>query len=247
VTALAHSEEHGQAARARIRHAGGPQPELLIADLASGDAIRQAARAFTARHDELHLLVHGAAVFLFRRLTSPEGHELMFATNHLGPFRLTHLLLDTLKTGAPAKVLTITAPSTVPLDFDDLQGEASYRATNAFGATKTANLLFAFALARRLEGTGVTSNAVHPGLVRSNLMRHAPAPLRWLSYLTSAPPERAVGPILDAAAGPAYAGQTGRFYLRGKGIDPPEYTRDQAVQERLWAVSESLAGLVTRI
>jgi NAD(P)-dependent dehydrogenase (short-subunit alcohol dehydrogenase family) len=243
VVALARDEARGRDTLEKMRRAGAVEPELLVADLSEGDSLVRAARSFTSRHRELNLLVHSAAVFLFHRSTSPEGLELMFATNHLGPFRLTHLLLDALKAGAPARVLTITAPSTVRLDFDDLQGEKRFRATNAFGATKAANLLFAFALARRLEGTGVTSSAIHPGLVRSKLMRHAPAPLRWLSYLTSAPPQRAVEPILDVAADPAYAGRTGRFYLRGKEIDPPAYTREQATQDRLWAISEQLAGL----
>jgi NAD(P)-dependent dehydrogenase (short-subunit alcohol dehydrogenase family) len=206
-------------------------------------SVRQAASAFRGRHQELHLLVNSASAFLFSRAATSDGLELMFATNHLGPFLLTGLLLGTLKASAPSRILTITAPSTVPLDFDDLQGERTFRAANAFGATKAANLLFTFALARRLKGSGVTANAIHPGLVRSRLMRHAPAPLRWVTSLASAPAGRAVQPILRLATDPEFREASGRFYLRAREISPPPYTLDESVQERLWSVSEALAVL----
>jgi NAD(P)-dependent dehydrogenase (short-subunit alcohol dehydrogenase family) len=243
VVLLARDPAAGQATVARLNQAGGSVHELIVADLSSMASVRQATTTFRGRHSQLHLLVNSASSFLFTRTTTTDGFELMFATNHLGPFLLTGLLLDTLKTGAPSRILTVTAPSTVPLDFDDLQGERSFRAANAFGATKAANLLFTFALARRLKGSSVTANAIHPGLVRSRLMRHAPAPLRWVAYLTSASAERAVEPILRLASDPQFREASGRFYLRAREISPPPYTLDESVQERLWSVSEALVGL----
>jgi NAD(P)-dependent dehydrogenase (short-subunit alcohol dehydrogenase family) len=103
----------------------------------------------------------------------------MFATNVLGPFLLTDLLLAPLRAAPAARVLLLSAPATNRLDFDDLQGERRFRSLSAFGASKAAGLLFTFELARRLEDSGVIANAVHPGLVRTNLMRQALAPLRW--------------------------------------------------------------------
>jgi NAD(P)-dependent dehydrogenase (short-subunit alcohol dehydrogenase family) len=243
VVLLARDEARGRDALALVQEAARAPSELLLADVSSLASVRRATQDFLDRHRQLHVLVNAASVFLFKRQTSPDGLELMFATNHLGPFLLTWLLLDALKAGAPSRVLTITAPSTVPLDFDDLQGEKKFVSSQAFGASKAANLLFTFALARRLKGSGITANAIHPGLVRSGLMRHAPAPIRWVTYLASAPPERAVAPIVRVATEPEFATESGGFFLRGRAIDPPPYTRDVSVQERLWAASAALAGL----
>jgi len=109
------------------------------------------------------VLINNAAIYKSRRELSTDGFELMFVTNHLGPFLLTHLLLDPLMTRGSARILNITAPSSTQPDFDDLQREKKFNSLNAFGATKMRNLLFTFELARRLENTGVTVNAVHPG------------------------------------------------------------------------------------
>jgi NAD(P)-dependent dehydrogenase (short-subunit alcohol dehydrogenase family) len=243
VVLLARDPAAGQATLARLNQAGESAHDLIVADVSSMASVRQAADAFHRHHAQLHLLVNSASAFLFSRKTTIDGLELMFATNHLGPFLLTGLLMDTLKASAPSRILTITAPSTVPLDFDDLQGERGFRAANAFGATKAANLLFTFALARRLKGSGVTANAIHPGLVRSRLMRHAPPPLRWMTSLASAPAERAVQPILRLASDPEFGEASGRFYLRAREVSPPPYTLDESIQDRLWSVSEVLAGL----
>ena len=243
VVLLARDETRGQEALGLVQEVARAPAELLLADTSSLASVRRAARDFLAQHRQLHVLINAASVFLFKRQTSPDGFELMFATNHLGPFLLTELLLDALKAGAPSRILTISAPSTVPLDFNDLQSESRFQGGTAFGATKTANLLTAFAWARRLQGTAVTSNAVHPGLVRSGLMRHAPTPVRWLAHLASAPPGRAAPAIVRLASEAEYASATGRFYLRGREISAPPYTRDEAVQDRLWTVSARMAGL----
>jgi NAD(P)-dependent dehydrogenase (short-subunit alcohol dehydrogenase family) len=171
-----------------------------------------------------------------------DGLETMFATNFVGPFLLTHLLNEQLAAGR-ARILVLTAPSTVKLDFEDLQAERRFRSLTAFGATKAADLLFTFELARRLEGSGVTVNAIHPGLVRSNLMRGAPAPLRWASWVFARSPARAVESIVPVAIAPQYGGVSGRFYKAGREIEAPLYTRDPEIAGRLWEVAASLAGL----
>jgi NAD(P)-dependent dehydrogenase (short-subunit alcohol dehydrogenase family) len=131
----------------------------------------------------------------------------------------------------------------VRLDFDDLQAERRFRALTQFGATKAANLLFAFELARRMEGSGVVSNAVHPGLARTGLMRGAPAPLLWATRLVSAPPERAAAAIALLAISRDHADRTGRFFKAGRDVDPPPYTRDAEVARRLWEISAALGGI----
>jgi retinol dehydrogenase-14 len=169
--------------------------------------------------------------------------ETMFATNQLAPFLLTNLLRDRLVANAPARVLVLSAPSTVKLDFDDLQAERRFRSLTAFGASKAADLLFTFELARRWNGTGVTANAIHPGLARTDLMRQAPAPLRWVTRLVSAPPERVAAAIVRLALSPEYASRTGGFFSKGRELDAPPYTRDPAIARRLWDVSATLTNL----
>ena len=167
----------------------------------------------------------------------------MFATNHLAPFLLTNLLHERLMANAPARVLMLTAPSTTKLDFDDLQGERRFRSLTAFGASKAAELLLTFELARRWEGSGVTVNAVHPGVARTDLMRQASAPVRWVSKLVAAPPERVAAAIAPLVLFPEYAGRTGRFFSKGREIDAPPYTRDPEVARRLWDASSGATGL----
>ncbi len=233
----------GEAVAQRLREtSGNPKIHSQVGDLSSQASIRHLVSEFRSRYQALDVLVNSAAVFKRRRELSADGLELMFATNHLGYFLLTNLLLEPLGAVAPSTVFNVTAPSTTRLDFEDLQGERRFRALWAFGASKMANLLFTFALARRLQGTGTTVNAYHPGIVRSGLMREAPAPLRWLTILTAATPERAVAGVVELARTNA-GGLTGRLFHGLKPIDVPPYSGDEHVQERLWAESLRLTGL----
>ena len=240
---LARDERRGEEARRAVAAASGnDRVELFTGDLSDLASIRHLAGAVAEAHSAIDILVHCAAVYTRRRTVTADGLETMFATNVAGPFLLTNLLLDQLK-AAPARILVLSAPSTVRLDFDDLQAERRFRSLTAFGASKAADLLFAFELARRLDGSGVTANAIHPGLVRSKLMRDAPAPLRWATWLFSASPARAADGIVPVVLAPEYEGQTGRFYKGGREIEAPAYTRDPEVARRLWDVMASLTGL----
>jgi NAD(P)-dependent dehydrogenase (short-subunit alcohol dehydrogenase family) len=129
------------------------------------------------------------------------------------------------------------------LKFDDLQGSEKFSALSAFGASKAAKLLFTFELARRVAGSGVTAIAVHPGLTRTGLMRQAPAPLRAILGLMSAPVDKVADRIAPLLLGEAYGNANGQFFHKSRPIDPPKTTRDVDVQHRLWQVSEQLTGL----
>jgi len=240
VVLVARSPTVGEIVAADLQQAtGNKEVSALQGDLASQSSIRQLASDFRRHHDRLHVLVNCAGAFKARRELSPDGIELMLATNHLGYFLLTHLLLDTLKASAPATILNVTAPSTTKPDFDDLQGERSFRPLWQFGATKMENLLFTFALARRLEGSGVTANAIHPGVARTELMRETPMPFRLFTgvlNLFASSPARAAEDVVEVIAGKA-AAANGQFFHRGEIITAPEYAHDQAAQERLWQVS----------
>lgn len=151
----------------------------------------EAGRGVGRDHDRLDVLVNCASAFFRTRRVSIDGLELTFALNLLAYFLLTNLMLEQLKRSGSARILNITAPATTRIDFDDLQAEHRYRAFQVFGASKTAELMFTFELARRLEGTGITVNAVHPELVRTDLMHEAPAPFRFVLRLRGRSPDEA--------------------------------------------------------
>ena len=234
----------GEKDRTEIETASGNKNiELLLLDLASQQSVRDGAASFKKAHGKLDVLINNASVFKGTRTTTPDGLEAMFTTNHLGHFLLTNLLLDELKASPSGRVINITAPSTTKLDFDDLQGERKFSALSAFGASKMCNLLFTYELARRPEGTNVTSNALYPGLIKSNLMNEAPAPIRWLTRLFSSTPEQASASLVYLASSPEVEGVTGKFFKGKKIISSSAYSHDESVQRRLWDVSMALTKL----
>ena len=237
-------EARGEADRAEIEAASGNSSvRLMLLDLSSQQSVREMASHFKAQNKHLDVMINNASVFKGKRTLTPDGLETMFATNHLGHFLLTNLLLDELKASPQARVINIAAPSTTKLNFDDLQGERKFSALSAFGASKMCNLLFTYELARRLASTKVTANALHPGLMKSNLMSEASAPIRWLTRLLSTTPERASVSLVYLASSPEVAGVTGKFFKGIKIGSSSAYSRDENVQKRLWDVSTGLSGL----
>jgi NAD(P)-dependent dehydrogenase (short-subunit alcohol dehydrogenase family) len=237
--------QRGEAVLAEIK-AGSPAAtvDLLLLDLSVQHSVRSAVKELEHRYDHLDVLINNAAVFTRQRTLTADGYETMFATNHLGPFLLTNLLLSRLKASSAARILTVTAPSTTKIAFEDLRAEHKFSAMHAFGASKAANLLFTYDFARRLAGTNVTVNAFFPGLVKTPLMREAPAPLRWLNPLFGQSPELVAQSVVYYAASPDVQGMTGLFFNKSRRvIDSSPYTKDRAVQQRLWEASTALAPL----
>ena len=217
--------------------------DLQLCDLSNMSSVNNLASVVKLKYNTIHALVNNAGLYTRKRETTVDGYEKMFAANHLGPFLLTNLLMDALIAGGSGRILNITAPSTTPLNFDDLQGEKRFNSLMAFGATKMANLLFTLELARRLEGTNVTVNAVHPGLVRSRLMRQAMAPLRLLTWLFSSPPEKGVNNLVQLITAPEFETISGKFLHNGKEIDIPAFAQKSENQRKLWEISEKLSDL----
>lgn len=217
--------------------------DLQLCDLSNMSSVNNLASVVKLKYNTIHALVNNAGVYTRKRETTVDGYEKMFAANHLGPFLLTNLLLDAIVASGSGRILNVTAPSTTELNFDDLQGKKKFNSLTAFGATKMANLLFTLELARRLEGSNVTVNAVHPGLVRSQLMKQAFIPLRLMSWLFAAPPAKAVENIVPLVTSSEFETVNGRFLHNGKEIEFPAYARDRENQRRLWEVSESLTDL----
>ena len=224
-----------------------PNLDMQLCDLSNLSSVRNLGTILKSRYNNIHVLINNAGIYKKDRSTTVDGYETMFATNHLGPFLLTYMLMDRLLASGSARIINITAPSTTELNFDDLQGERSFNSLNAFGTTKMANLLFTFELARRMENTGVAVNAVHPGLVRSGLMKDAFAPIRLLSWLLSAPPSRAAQDVVRLALDPEFEDTHGKFLSKGKAIDPPAYALDPANGVKLWEVSETLTNAWNKV
>lgn len=244
VVLVARDKERGARLEQEIKlQVQDPDIELVLSDLSSLSSVRNAGAVIKSTHEKIDVLINNAAIYKSRRELSTDGLELMFVTNHLGPFLLTHLLLDPLLTGGSARILNITAPSTTEPDFDDLQSERNFNSLRTFGATKMMNLLFTFELARRLENTGVTVNAVHPGLARSSLMNEAGALMRFFLRLAAAPAERVAVDIIRVALEPEFEKVTGRFLHKAKEIEAPAYAHDREAQRRLWEISSQLAEI----
>ena len=238
-------KQRGEAVLAEIK-AGSPAAnvDLLLLDLSVQQSVRTAVTELENRYDHLDVLINNAAVFKRHRTLTADGYETMFATNHLGPFLLTNLLLERLKAATSARILTITAPSTMKIAFEDLQGEHKFRALQAFGASKAANLLFTYELAHRLASSNVTVNAFYPGIVKTPLMREAPAPLRWLNPVFGQSPEPVAQSVVYYASSPEVQAMTGLFFNKGRQpIDSSPYTKNRAVQQQLWEASMALAPL----
>jgi NAD(P)-dependent dehydrogenase (short-subunit alcohol dehydrogenase family) len=247
----------GEAALEEVRRrAGSDAVDLLMLDLASLAGVRDAAAEFLARYERLDVLVNNAGLILGRRQVTVDGFEMTFAVNHLGPLLLTSLLLDRLRASAPARIVNVTSAvhrSVRRLDPDDLVGlvpARRYRPMEAYARSKLANIWFTVELARRLEGTGVTANAVHPGSVRSGFGRDGDlGPLMAAGMRLAAPfmksaARGARGPIHLASA-PELEGVTGRYFNGTRPRTPSRLAQDPDAARRLWELSERLCGLAT--
>jgi NAD(P)-dependent dehydrogenase (short-subunit alcohol dehydrogenase family) len=221
---------------------GNDKVDLLLSDFSAISSVSEAVDHIKQKYSRLDALINIAAVFKNNREVTSDNLEMMFAINHLAPFVLTTRLTDLLKAGKPSRIITITAPSVTKLNFDDLQGEKKFSALNAFGASKMMNLMFTYALARHLEGTGVSASALHPGLVKSDLTNEMPSFLRNLTRLMSGKPDKAAKMISSLSVGSNYPDINGKFYkFNGNALRSSAYSYDKEMQEKLWLISERLS------
>lgn len=246
VVMVCRNQAAGEAARAEIAAAtGNERLELVIADLSSQQEVRDAAAEITGRHPQLHVLVNNAGVSLAHRQETPDGIEKTFATNYLSPFLLTHLLLDALKAGAPSRIVNVASKVTnrYSIDLDDLAQKRKYSTFSAGSQSKLALMMFTVELARRLDGTGVTVNALHPGFVKSGLTRDLSPMMRTLLNLMSTTPEKGARTAIYLATSPEVEGVSGQFFAKRKPAKLNAQALDQDARRRLWEQSLVLTGL----
>jgi NAD(P)-dependent dehydrogenase (short-subunit alcohol dehydrogenase family) len=243
-----------EAAVQEIRQqSGNPDVAFLLADLSSQAQIRQLAGEFRARYDRLDVLVNNAGAVFARRQESVDGLELTFATNHLNYFLLTNLLLDRLRASAPARIVNVAsaAHQGVALDFDDLQMRRRYGMMLAYGRSKLANLYFTYELARRLAGSGVTVNTVHPGYVATGLGANNFGFLgRLLKPLINLPgkaPGDGADTVIYLATSPGVEGVSGEYFVDRRPVPSSQVSYDEDAARRLWQISEELTGLRGRV
>lgn len=218
--------------------------ETVIADLSEPKSIKQAVNEIKSKHSSLNALVNVAATFTKNRTENSMGIEYTFATNHLGPFILTNELLELLKAGKPARVITVSAPTITKINFEDINGKQKYSAgfLGAFGASKMMNIMFTYALARRIEGTGVTTTVFHPGIVKSELTKDMPKLLYYIFKTISSPPYKAAKMLCSLAIDKQYENSNGTFLkFDGKEIQSNKYSHNKELQEKLWTLSEQLS------
>lgn len=247
VVLLCRDAAKGEATAAAVRAAGAPRVDLLLADLARQAEVRRAAAEFLASARPLHVLINNAGVVNVRRSVTPDGIETTFAVNHLAYFLLTTLLLERLRASAPARIVNVAseAHKLGALDFDDLQNTRRYRVMKVYGQSKLANILFTSELARRLEGSGVTANSLHPGAVATGLGTNNGGWARRLIRLLRPffrTPDDGAATSIHLATAPQLAAVSGRYFANCREKTPSRAARDAAAARRLWAVSEQLTA-----
>jgi retinol dehydrogenase 12 len=225
--------------------------EALVADLSSQAEVRRLAEQVQARCDRLDVLINNAGAMFLKRVESVDGIEMTLALNHLSYFLLTNLLLPLIKASTPSRIVNVAsdAHKGASLHFDDPQAQRKYSGWRAYKQSKLANILFTNELARRLDGTRVTVNSLHPGFVRTNFLHAVEG--RWRGRLIRAiadriaiSPEQGARTSIYLASSPDVAGVTGRYFVKEKPVTSSAQSRDPAAAQRLWRMSEEMTGLV---
>lgn len=243
------SREKGEATRARIRSATGQDVGLHLADLGSQREIRGVGDEILARYPRIDLLVNNAGIVNLSRQVSADGIEAVFAVNHLGPFLLTNLLLARITASAPARIVNVASDGhrvVRGIRFEDPGFAEDWSWWRVYGHSKLANVLFTTELARRLEGTGVTVNCVHPGAVATGLGANN----GWIARLVLPvlrpffrSPEQGAATSIFVATAPAVEGVTGRYFANCREVRPSRAAQDAAAARRLWELSARMTGL----
>lgn len=230
---------------------GNDAVHSIVADLSSQAEVRRLAETVRERFDRLDVLVNNAGALFLERRESVDGIEMTFALNHLAYFLLTNLLLDRLKAAAPSRIVVVASDAHrgASINFDDLQSKERFKGLRTYSQSKLANVLFARELARRLEGTGVTVNALHPGVVNSSFFSSGEGPAWWVmrrvAGLIAISSEQGAKTSVYLASSPEVEEVSGAYFVKQRKVKPAAAAQNDEVANRLWRVSEEMTGLDT--
>ncbi len=223
--------------------------DLLLADLSSQQSIRQLVGNFQHHYTHLHVLINNAGAAYPGRRETVDGLEMTFAVNYLAPFLLTNLLLDVLKASAPARIVNVSSVTQKSgyIQMDDLQEVKRYRPMRVYGQSKLAVVLFTYELARRLQGTGVMANCLHPGFVATNFAQSdgepAVRPLVKLIGSFGTSPEKGAKTSIYLASSPDVEGVTGTYFVKSMPKRSATISYDESLQRQLWEQSAKLVNV----
>jgi NAD(P)-dependent dehydrogenase (short-subunit alcohol dehydrogenase family) len=247
VLMVARDETRGRAKLEEIRQAvPNAKLELFLADLSSMASIRQLAANITAKYQSLDVLINNAGAFYTERKVSKDGFEMTFALNHIGYFLLTNLLLEPLKRAKNARIVSVSsaAHGQGKMKFDDLQMEKKFSGWQAYSDSKLANILFTKELSRRLAGTGVTANCLHPGFVKTSFASGTGGffgfAFNLVKNLFAITPEKGAETMIYLASSDEVAKVSGEYFDQKKIAKINAEAQDSSVAKRLWEVSEKL-------
>ncbi len=242
------SREKTEAVAKEIRSkVPGAQIEVIIADFAKLDEVRTMAEEFKRRFTRLDILVNNAGLMTNKKMTTPDGHETMYQVNFLAPFLLTCRLMDLLEKSAPSRIVNVSSRAHTfgRLDFDDIEFRKSFGSMRAYGRSKLEDLVFTYELSARLNGRGVTVNALHPGLVRTNLCSSA---ARWwcagFRFITlfGRNAKQGAETAIYLATSPEVEGITGEYFANGRPVKSSERSHERETWKQLWQVAEQTVG-----
>ena len=249
VVIVSRDRRKGEEAKSEIATlTGNSSLDLLIADLSSQQAVCQLAQEFQQRYSHLHILVNNAGAHVQRRQVSVDGIEMNLAINHLSSFLLTNLLLDTMRASTPARIVNVASNAmTRSINLDDLQSEQTFVPFDVYGQAKLAVVMCGYFLAHRLTGTGITVNALHPGITATNIIANVAPPIaqpfvgiikRFLQT-----PKQGAQTALSLATSPEVEGITGKYFIKEKQKLSVPISYNETLQERIWNMSADLVGL----
>jgi len=258
VVMVCRNKERGEDALNHIkRETGNHSVRLLLADLSSQFSIRNLAADFGSHYPALHVLINNAAIIPARRMITEDGLEMQFAVNYLAPFLLTSLLHAVLVKSTPARIVNVSASyhkESLPINFDDLQSEREpYDSRKVYASTKLATIMFTYELARRLQGTGVTANCLHPGVIETKLMQDFVVGASPLSEERMAiikkltiDLEEGASTSLYLATSPEVEGVSGKYFDNRQVVSSSNASYDEIAAKRLWELSERITGTAWR-
>ena len=228
---------------------GNDRVSYLLADFSDLDQVREMAIKFLSSHSRLDLLVNNAGAFFNRRIPTNYGVEMTFLVNHLAPFLLTNTLLDRIKDSAPARIINLTSEAhrQDKMNFGDIGFNKGYFGMKAYARSKLANILFTYELDRRLKGSGVTINAIHPGHIATDIWKNdfgifGPA-IKWLMGRIALSPEEGAENSIYLASSPEVEGISGEYFIKNQPAQPLPAAQDLETARKLWDISQKLTGI----